>query len=94
MQEEHRDLPSWDFARGDVRIVDEPTPRTLHVEAEASAAPESTVRRSIMDPELHSQSLRADVADTENTKTGLLRKIVVRPSTTGQIPIFKDRDHR
>lgn len=94
VQEEHRDLPSWDFARGDVRIVDEPTPRTLHVEAEASAAPESTVRRSIMDPELHSQSLRADVADTENTKTGLLRKIVVRPSTTGQIPIFKDRDHR
>lgn len=94
VQEEHRDLPSWDFARGDVRIVDEPIPRTLHVEAEASAAPESTVRRSIMDPELHSQSLRADVADTENTKTGLLRKIVVRPSTTGQIPIFKDRDHR
>lgn len=94
VQEEHRDLPSWDFARGDVRIVDEPTPRTLHVEAEASAAPESAARRSIMDPELHSQSLRADVADTENTKTGLLRKIVVRPSTTGQIPIFKDRDHR
>lgn len=94
IQEERRDLPSWDFARGDVRIVDEPTPRTLEVDAEAAAAPEATVRRSIIDPQLPSESLLGGRPDTETTKTGLLRKIVVRPSTTGQIPIFKDRDHR
>lgn len=87
--EAHRGLPSWDFGRGDLRIVDEPGAVTIDVETDA---PRTAPRRSIVDPGLPPDALRGPVADTETTTTGVLRKVVVRPSTTGQIPIFKDRD--
>ncbi len=84
-----RRLPSWDFSRADVRIVDEPG--AAQVSAAADTAP---VRRSIVDPHLPEGALRGPIPDSELTRTGLLRKIVVRPSSTGAIPIVKDRDRR
>lgn len=90
-----RRLPSWDFGRADVRIVDEPgAVADVPGAVEESPAPAARVpvRRSIVDPGLPEGALRGPLPDTELTRTGLLRAVVVRPSTTGQIPIVKDRD--
>ncbi|MDC4233520.1 2-amino-4-hydroxy-6-hydroxymethyldihydropteridine diphosphokinase [Actinomyces sp. B33] len=72
-------LPQWNFSREPLRIVDDgpdddPAPR----------------RQSVLDPALRQSIETAPVHDDETTRTGLLRKVVVRPTTTGQMPIVKE----
>lgn len=86
-----RTLPTWDFAGARVRIVDE-------VSA-SDAPPEETsgshsLRRSIVDPGLPEDALRGPVADSELTRTGLLRKVVVRPSVSGPITVTREQEGR
>lgn len=80
-----RALPSWDFAHREVRIVDEPSP----VDALSSSG--AVQRRSIVDPQLPADALRGPIDDSEVTKTSIIRKLVVRPSSTGHIPLTKDQ---
>lgn len=80
-----RALPSWDFADHEVRIVDEPSP----VDALSSSG--AVQRRSIVDPQLPADALRGPIDDSEVTKTSIIRKLVVRPSSTGHIPLTKDQ---
>lgn len=80
-----RALPSWDFAHHEVRIVDEPSP----VDALSSSG--AVQRRSIVDPQLPADALRGPIDDSEVTKTSIIRKLVVRPSSTGHIPLTKDQ---
>ena len=80
-----RALPSWDFAHREVRIVDEPSP----VDALSSSG--GVQRRSIVDPQLPADALRGPIDDSEVTKTSIIRKLVVRPSSTGHIPLTKDQ---
>ncbi|MHB0828104.1 MAG: 2-amino-4-hydroxy-6-hydroxymethyldihydropteridine diphosphokinase [Schaalia turicensis] len=80
-----RALPSWDFADHEVRIVDEPSP----VDALSSSG--AVQRRSIVDPQLPADALRGPIDDSEATKTSIIRKLVVRPSSTGHIPLTKDQ---
>lgn len=80
-----RSLPSWDFAHREVRIVDEPSP----VDALSSSG--AVQRRSIVDPQLPADALRGPIDDSEVTKTSIIRKLVVRPSSTGHIPLTKDQ---
>lgn len=80
-----RALPSWDFAHREVRIVDEPSP----VDPLSSSG--AVQRRSIVDPQLPADALRGPIDDSEVTKTSIIRKLVVRPSSTGHIPLTKDQ---
>ena len=80
-----RALPSWDFAHREVRIVDEPSP----VDALSSSG--AVQRRSVVDPQLPADALRGPIDDSEVTKTSIIRKLVVRPSSTGHIPLTKDQ---
>lgn len=80
-----RALPSWDFSHHEVRIVDEPSP----VDALSSSG--AVQRRSIVDPQLPADALRGPIDDSEATKTSIIRKVVVRPSSTGHIPLTKDQ---
>ena len=80
-----RALPSWDFAHHEVRIVDESSP----VDALSSSG--AVQRRSIVDPQLPADALRGPIDDSEVTKTSIIRKLVVRPSSTGHIPLTKDQ---
>ncbi|MDK6400747.1 dihydroneopterin aldolase [Pauljensenia sp. UMB1235] len=80
-----RALPSWDFAHHEVRIVDEPSP------VDALSASGAVQRRSIVDPQLPADALRGPIDDSEATKTSIIRKVVVRPSSTGHIPLTKDQ---
>lgn len=109
-----RELPQWDFASADVRIVDDPAavaqvngsadaPASEETDADATdadeaappspaEAPSGVVRTSILDPKLPKGALRGPIPDSEVTQTGILRKVIVRPSTTGHIPIVKNQD--
>ena len=111
-----RELPQWDFASADVRIVDDPTavaqvngaagaPASGEADADATdpdgtapsesaGAPSGVVRTSILDPKLPKGALRGPIPDSEVTQTGILRKVIVRPSTTGHIPIVKNQDRQ
>lgn len=80
-----RALPSWDFAHHEVRIVDEPSP------VDALSTSGAVQRRSIVDPQLPADALRGPIDDSEATKTSIIRKVVVRPSSTGHIPLTKDQ---
>lgn len=80
-----RALPSWDFAHHEVRIVDEPSP------VDALSTSGAVQRRSIVDPQLPADALRGPIDDSEVTKTSIIRKLVVRPSSTGHIPLTKDQ---
>lgn len=84
-----RRLPSWDFARADVRIVDEPG-----AVAEVPAQAESPAETTLVDPRLPEGALRGPRPDAEHARTSLRRSVIVRPSTTGAIPIVKDQDAR
>lgn len=86
-----RTLPTWDFAGSRVRIVDEGATSTAEPEKTTSSAP---VRRSIIDPGLPHDALRGPAPDSELTRTGILRKVVVRPSVSGPITVTREQDTR
>ncbi|WP_022868573.1 2-amino-4-hydroxy-6-hydroxymethyldihydropteridine diphosphokinase [Schaalia vaccimaxillae] len=98
-------LPQWNFSRSSVRIVDEVAPSSsatslipaapsdVSVEHGKNDTHESlTPRRSILDPQLPEGTPIGPLNDDEITSTGILRKAVIRPTTTGQLPITKNSD--
>lgn len=86
-----RTLPTWDFAGARVRIVDEASALDAPAEQTSGSHP---LRRSIVDPGLPEDALRGPVADSELTRTGLLRKVVVRPSVSGPITVTREQEGR
>ena len=86
-------LPDWNFsvsAAHDVRVVDdrsglaheqEPPKPTVHADG----------RATILAPGLPDNTPVGPIPDDEATQTGILRRVVVRPTMTGAIPIVKRR---
>ena len=86
-------LPDWTFSVGaahDVRVVDdrsglaheqEPPKPTVHADG----------RATILAPGLPDNTPVGPIPDDEATQTGILRRVVVRPTMTGAIPIVKRR---
>ena len=84
-------LPDWNFsvsAAHDVRVVDdrsglaheqEPPKPTVHADG----------RATILAPGLPDNTPVGPIPDDEATQTGILRRVVVRPTMTGAIPIVK-----
>ena len=84
-------LPDWNFSVGaahDVRVVDdrsglaheqEPPKPTVHADG----------RSTILAPGLPDNTPVGPIPDDEATQTGILRRVVVRPTMTGAIPIVK-----
>ena len=95
-QEETRSaiaLPDWNFSVSsahDVRVVDdrsglghddEPPKATVHADG----------RSTILAPGLPDNTPVGPIPEDEATQTGILRRVVVRPTMTGAIPIVKRR---
>ena len=86
-------MPDWNFSVGaahDVRVVDdrsglaheqEPPKPTVHADG----------RATILAPGLPDNTPVGPIPDDEATQTGILRRVVVRPTMTGAIPIVKRR---
>jgi len=86
-------LPDWNFNVGtthDVRVVDDHSGL-----GREDDAPKATVhadgRSTILAPGLPDNTLVGPIPDDEATHTGILRRVVVRPTMTGAIPIVKRR---
>ena len=86
-------LPDWNFSVGaahDVRVVDdrsglgreeEPPKATVHADG----------RSTILAPGLPDNTPVGPIPEEEATHTGILRRVVVRPTMTGAIPVVKRR---
>ena len=86
-------LPDWNFSASsahDVRVVDdrsglghddEPPKATVHADG----------RSTILAPGLPDNTPVGPIPEDEATQTGILRRVVVRPTMTGAIPIVKRR---
>lgn len=84
-------LPDWNFSVSsahDVRVVDdrsglghddEPPKATVHADG----------RSTILAPGLPDNTPVGPIPEDEATQTGILRRVVVRPTMTGAIPIVK-----
>ena len=85
-------LPDWNFvsASHDVRVVDDRSGLGRDDEA-----PKATVhadgRATILAPGLPDNTPVGPIPEEEATQTGILRRVVVRPTMTGAIPIVKRR---
>ena len=86
-------LPDWNFSVGsshDVRVVDDRSGLACDDEA-----PKATVhadgRSTILAPGLPDNTPVGPIPEEEATQTGILRRVVVRPTMTGAIPIVKRR---
>ena len=86
-------LPDWNFSVGashDVRVVDDRSGLGRDDEA-----PKPTVhadgRSTILAPGLPDNTPVGPIPEDEATQTGILRRVVVRPTMTGAIPIVKRR---
>lgn len=86
-------LPDWNFSVGashDVRVVDDRSGL-----AHDDEAPKATVhadgRSTILAPGLPDNTPVGPIPEDEATQTGILRRVVVRPTMTGAIPIVKRR---
>ena len=86
-------LPDWNFSVGashDVRVVDDRSGLGRDDEA-----PKATVhadgRSTILAPGLPDNTPVGPIPEDEATHTGILRRVVVRPTMTGAIPIVKRR---
>lgn len=86
-------LPDWNFSVGashDVRVVDDRSGLGRDDEA-----PKATVhadgRSTILAPGLPDNTPVGPIPEEEATPTGILRRVVVRPTMTGAVPIVKRR---
>ena len=86
-------LPDWNFPVGashDVRVVDDRSGLGCDDEA-----PKATVhadgRATILAPGLPDNTPVGPIPEEEATQTGILRRVVVRPTMTGAVPIVKRR---
>ena len=83
-------LPDWQFSLAgseQVRVVDDrsqgPGPERGQMAGEADQ------RRAILEPNLPKGTPIGPIPADEATHTGILRRVVVRPTMTGAIPIVK-----
>ena len=83
-------LPDWQFSLAgseQVRVVDDrsqgPGPERGQMAGEADQ------RRAILEPNLPKGTPMGPIPADEATHTGILRRVVVRPTMTGAIPIVK-----
>ena len=86
-------LPDWNFSVGashDVRVVDDRSGLGRDDEA-----PKATVHAdgcsTILAPGLPDNTPVGPIPEEEATQTGILRRVVVRPTMTGAVPIVKRR---
>lgn len=83
-------LPDWQFSLAGsepVRVVDD---RSQGPGAErGQLAGEADQRRAILEPNLPKGTPMGPIPADEATHTGILRRVVVRPTMTGAIPIVK-----
>lgn len=86
-------MPDWNFSVGashDVRVVDDRSGLGRDDEA-----PKATVhadgRSTILAPGLPDNTPVGPIPEEEATQTGILRRVVVRPTMTGAVPIVKRR---
>ena len=96
-------LPEWNFSVGashDVRVVDDRSGLGRVVDDRSGLgrddeAPKATVhadgRSTILAPGLPDNTPVGPIPEEEATQTGILRRVVVRPTMTGAIPIVKRR---
>lgn len=70
-----RPLPSWDFSSAEVMVVDD--------------LPDATVRRrSILDPDVPPSARGPVEDDPAPTTTAIMRRVTMRPTVTGAIPVI------
>ena len=86
-------LPDWNFSVGaahDVRVVDDRSGLS-HEEEPPKPTVHADGRSTILAPGLPDNTPVGPIPDDEATQTGILRRVVVRPTMTGAIPIVKRR---
>lgn len=86
-------LPDWNFSVGaahDVRVVDDRSGLS-HEEEPPKPTVHADGRSTILAPGLPDNTPVGPIPDEEATQTGILRRVVVRPTMTGAIPIVKRR---
>lgn len=86
-------LPDWNFSVGaahDVRVVDDRSGLS-HEEEPPQPTVHADGRSTILAPGLPDNTPVGPIPDDEATQTGILRRVVVRPTMTGAIPIVKRR---
>ncbi|MCD4557668.1 2-amino-4-hydroxy-6-hydroxymethyldihydropteridine diphosphokinase [Schaalia sp. lx-100] len=91
------ELPRWDFASAQVRIIDE-DPAEHHADhhdeshaAEESAA--SSARYSRLVPDLPAEISRGPRQHEDTVPPLLRRSVTVRPTVTGQFPVIRDEEN-
>ena len=85
-------LPDWNFSVGaahDVRVVDDRSGLGHEDEPPAGRPFTPTARATILAPGLPDNTPVGPIPEDEATQTGILRRVVVRPTMTGAIPIVK-----
>ena len=86
-------LPDWNFSVGashDVRVVDDRS-GLAHDDEAPNATVHADGRSTILAPGLPDNTPVGPIPEDEATHTGILRRVVVRPTMTGAIPIVKRR---
>ena len=86
-------LPDWNFSvisAHDVRVVDDRS-GLGHDEEPPKATVHADGRSTILAPGLPDNTPVGPIPEDEATQTGILRRVVVRPTMTGAIPIVKRR---
>ena len=86
-------LPDWNFSVSsahDVRVVDDRS-GLGHDEEPPKATVHADGRSTILAPGLPDNTPVGPIPEDEATQTGILRRVVVRPTMTGAIPIVKRR---
>ena len=86
-------LPDWNFSVGashDVRVVDDRS-GLGHDDEAPKATVHADGRSTILAPGLPDNTPVGPIPEDEATQTGILRRVVVRPTMTGAIPIVKRR---
>ena len=84
-------LPDWNFSVSsahDVRVVDDRSGLD-HDEEPPKATVHADGRSTILAPGLPDNTPVGPIPEDEATQTGILRRVVVRPTMTGAIPIVK-----
>lgn len=81
-----RRLPDWDFKGRVARIIDD---ASLD---EPTTPGGYTLSRSVVDPGLPADASRGIQTESDPTRTGLLRNMVMRPSATGPMNVTQGRD--
>lgn len=87
-------LPAWDFST-DVRIVDDETAVESPADSASASPSRAAARRAVLEPDLSDSLLRGAASDdATQPRAEVQRRVTVRPTVTGQIPIVRERRSR